>query len=363
MLRFENLRFLGWSEFFEDQLSALEAELPTKARPARVISEHREHYRLQFSADQVAWGEITGKTRHEAQSRYDYPAVGDWVLATFEGGDEHAVILRVLKRRTCLARKAAGEKDDAQIFASNVDTVFVMTSLNQELNLRRIERYLVMIGESGAEPVLALTKSDLVDHPEALVLKIMPSAASALVVTVSARTGEGFEKIQKYFQLGKTSVLVGSSGVGKSTLINRMLGHEVLRVQEVRQEDAKGRHTTTARELVHLPTGGMIIDTPGIRELQLLDDEGLHEAFPDITELALRCKFTNCQHASEPGCRIKAALESGELAPLRWENFNKLQRELLAARRKRDKAFAAEEKNKMRKSQQDFKRFGKRKPR
>jgi ribosome biogenesis GTPase len=283
-----------------------------------------------------------GRLQHDAAGRGQLPTVGDWVCASvrgdlrrqgFGGHAEHrAVIHRVLDRRTKIARKQAGFGVDEQVLAANVDTVFLVTSLNQDLNARRIERYLALVRESGAQPVVLLTKADLCDDVANMVTEIVQVAASVPVHVVSALTGTGLDTLAAYLEPGQTSVLLGSSGVGKSTLVNRLLGEERLEVRDIRARDDRGRHATSSRQLLVLPGGGLIIDTPGIRELQLwIADEGLGQAFPDVEDEATRCRFTTCTHAvGTPDCAVQAAIDRGLLSPDRLANWLKVRRELTA---------------------------------
>lgn len=350
------LKLLGWSEFFEQQ------EIETRSSdwvPARVIGEERGLFRLQ-SAHGIYWGEITGSLRHEAEGRLRLPATGDWVACTPLQGSDRAVIHEVYERRSCLVRKVAGKTSEPQILAANADTVFITTSVGEDLNPRRIERYLAMAWEGGATPVVLLTKSDLVDDITSALAAISNIAGIAEVLAVSTRTGAGLEALARYFEGNHTCVFLGSSGVGKSTLVNHLIGKEVLKTQAVREGDQKGRHTTTARHLFQLPGGGMIIDTPGMRELGLLDHEtGVGTLFADIEELANQCKFSNCEHATEPGCAVKAAIASGALDSDRMEAYRKLERELIFERNKTDKAFASETRKKWKQASKSMKTFKK----
>lgn len=319
----------GWDAHFESQWQSLGK---TDWVPARVTGEQKGMVRLQLGQLPLL-GEISGKFRHEAKSKngWDWPSTGDWVATTPRPSDGRATIHQILTRKTCLHRKSAGENQDIQILASNVDTAFIVTSLNHDLNPRRVERYLTLIRESGAVPVVLLTKADLVENPQTGIDSIAEVAAGVEVLAISAKASTGIEALKAYLQPGKTLVLLGSSGVGKSTLANRLLGEDVLKTQAAREGDDRGRHTTTARHLFQLPTGSLLIDTPGMRELQLGEhEEGLDSQFEDIAQLAHACRFGNCGHNTEPGCAIRAALASGALARDRWENFAKLQKEMQA---------------------------------
>lgn len=344
--QFEKLHPLGWSDFFENQLSHL--NLPDGV-PARVIGEEREKFRLQVG-ENIFWGEITGRFRHQVETRLDLPSTGDWVWCEPLSGSDRAVIHHLFERRSCLVRKAAGTGNEEQILASNVDVVFITSSVNQDLNPRRLERYLTLAWEGGATPVIILTKADLVESDEAraqILSKVREVAIGVDIHLVSTVTGDGLDALGAYFTGHRTGVLLGSSGVGKSTLANVLLNEEKLKTQAVRDGDDRGRHTTTSRYLFQLPDGGMLIDTPGMRELGLNDhEEGLKTLFDDVEALAQACRFSDCGHASEPGCAVKGALQSGELDAERWQSFLKLQREMFFERTKTDKALASEQKKK-----------------
>jgi ribosome biogenesis GTPase len=257
--------------------------------------------------------------------------------------DGAGTIHAVLPRRSAIVRKAAGNPTEAQVVGANIDTVFLVTSLNDDLNLRRLERYLATAWESGAQPAILLTKADLCEDAAAAVLEVQAIAFGVPVHAVSTVTGEGLAELDAYLGEGKTVALIGSSGVGKSTLVNRLAGREVLATQEIRESDGRGRHTTSHRELVPLPGGGLVLDTPGMRELQLWETtDGMQEAFDDVEELVAVCRFADCAHGVEPGCAVQAALADGSLAPERYESWVKLQRELEHLERRQGGLAAAE---------------------
>jgi len=335
----------GWNEHFDEQF---EPHAGAGLVPGRIAVEHRGAYAV-YTADGDVWAELAGRLRHEAIGRSDLPAVGDWV-ALQPLPERKAVVQAVLPRRSAFSRKIAFTETEEQVIAANVDTVFVVGSLNEELNLRRIERYLTTGWESGARPVIVLNKADLCSPEElgTLVAGVEAIAFGADVHPVSAVTGEGMERLATYLVPGETVALLGSSGVGKSTIVNRLLGQELFATQEIRA-DGRGRHTTSHRELIALPGGGLVIDTPGMRELQLWDgSEGLDEAFEDVAALAAECRFTDCQHGSEPGCAVRAALAAGSLPQERLESYGKLQRESERMERKRDARLQSEYKKKWR---------------
>lgn len=327
---------LGYSPFFSSQLDRLAR--PGLA-PARIAADGPGIYAL--LGCRAPLGELSGRLRHELHETAQ-PAAGDWV-AVADAGDR-AVIHHVLRRRTAMIRRAADTDATAQTIAANVDVFCLVSSANRDLNPRRIERYLTAVWDSGAKPVIVLNKVDLVDDSEPLAESIASVALAVPIVQVSALTGMGLESLRMHVGRGITVGLVGSSGVGKSSLINRLVGRDVQHVTDIREDDARGRHTTTRRELVLLPGGGVLIDTPGMRELGLIEDEGgVDAAFADIAEIAQACRFNDCRHETEPGCAVQAALFSGTLHAERLQSYRKLQREIAAAERKRDPILAANE--------------------
>jgi ribosome biogenesis GTPase len=324
----------GWSPFFESQVAQLHRD---DLRFARIVEEQRGVYRI--AGDAEGWAEVSGRFRHEAANAADFPAVGDWV------GVDGGIIHVRLERRGTVSRVAAGRAVDEQVVAANVDVIFLVTALTQDLNTRRLERYLTMVWDAGALPVVVLNKSDLCEDPAAVRESVCSRLPMLDVLVVSALEEVGLDALTPYLQPAQTVALLGSSGVGKSTLVNRLLGVERLRVAAISDVDGKGRHTTTARQLVELPGGALLIDTPGMRELQPWGDEStVAAAFDDITSLAAACRFTDCAHSAEPGCAVRDAVETGRLDPDRLENFRRLGREAAYEARKHDKAAAAEHK-------------------
>ena len=330
-----NLESLGWDA------SYAEAFLPHEQdglAPARVAVEHRSQY-VVYSALGELRAEAAGRLRFDGE----HAAVGDWVAISPRPEEERATIQALLPRRTAFVRKAPWLETKAQVVAANVDVVFVVCGLDANYNVRRIERYITLAWESGAEPVVLLTKADLCDDVDSHRWEVEAVAIGVPVYAVSAVTGEGLEAVTAHLGEGRTAALLGSSGVGKSTLVNALAGEELLATQEVRAADGRGRHTTTHRQLVVMPQGGIMLDTPGMRELQLWDaDEGLGTAFAEIDELAGQCRFNDCAHNGEPGCAVRAALADGSLERERFDSWRKLQRELEGLRIRQDARLRSE---------------------
>jgi ribosome biogenesis GTPase len=315
------LASLGWND---DWAARFGPHAAAGLFPGRVCVEHKELYRV-CSERGEAPAEVSGRLRYQACGRGDFPAVGDWVALAQASGDL-AVIHAVLPRRYKFARKAPGGPAEEQIVAANLDTLFVVTSLNRDLNLRRLERYLAAASRQVA-PVLLLSKSDLCECPDDAVERVRALLPAVSVHAVSALSGAGLEALAPYLGQGRTVALVGSSGVGKSTLLNRLLGRDALAVQPIREDDDRGRHTTSHRQLVALPQGGLLIDNPGMRELQLWDEADLDGTFADVAELAAACRYADCSHDHEPGCAVRRAIEEGALDEARLESYFKLRRE------------------------------------
>lgn len=317
----------GWSEVWA---AAFAPHAHAGHTPGRVILQHRNGYLVVTDAGELQ-AKASGRLRHEAQETGP-PAVGDWVALSPNPQDGAATIHAVLPRHTAFVRRAADSVRRTQILAANIDVAFVVTSMNADLNPRRIQRFLAAALDSGARPVLVLTKSDLSADPQAEAAQVAALETQTLVLTVSAREGVGLETLRLQVKPGETCVLIGSSGVGKSTLVNAFLNEDRMATQAIRASDDQGRHTTSHRQLIPLPGGGLIIDTPGIREVGLIDaEEGVEAVFDDIEHLMQECRFTNCGHASEPGCAVQAALADGTLEGSRWAHFQKLKSELAAA--------------------------------
>lgn len=339
-----DLHILGWTKEFQ---SSFESTGLSSALPARVARQDKQRYLLLCEHGELT-GHITGKMRHQSADDEDLPAVGDWVAIEPRLSELSATIVTVLPRRSAFRRSVPDTRKGparAQVLAANIDTVFLVSGLDGNFNPRRIERFVLLAWESGATPVIVLNKSDLCEDIDAAVGQTRAVAVGVDIHVVSAAHRDGLEQLRPYCAVGKTVAFLGSSGVGKSTLINSLLGEERLKTTDTRAVDGKGRHTTTSRELVLLPNGGILIDTPGMRGLQLWSDgSGVEATFGDIEEFAARCRFRDCRHSTEPGCAVQAALENGELSPDRFESWRKLQREIQFQLRRQDISAALAEK-------------------
>ena len=328
MTNFSALTGLGWQPFFQQQLSLEEWE---SSIPARVVEFHRSEMKA-----------LSNEAQSTILLQREMPrmVVGDWVLL-----DERGAFQRLLERKTCFERKAAGSEVRSQLIAANVDTAFIVCSLNDDFNLNRIERYLALVNEAGVEPLVVLSKEDLIDEPMRWVRDLTQANPGVVVEPINCLSSESVSKLGPWLGEGMTVAVLGSSGVGKSTLVNTLLGDARLETGGIRESDSKGRHTTTSRSLVQLEQGALMLDTPGMREIQLVNsEEGIASTFADIADLARSCRFGNCQHGNEPGCEVQRAIAGGDLDERRLQSYLKLLREdarnsaSIAERRSSDRA-------------------------
>jgi ribosome biogenesis GTPase len=340
------LTTFGWDDAFAAAFAAL--RVGAHVEPARVAIEFNYLYRV-WTDDGELEATIAGRFKHRAASRSELPAVGDWVAVRKRPNIDRGAIVAVVPRRSAFSRRMAGAVTDEQVVAANVDVVFIVMGLDRDFNVRRLERYLLLARESGAAPVVVLTKPDLSGSVGEQTAFAGSIAGTSPVHVVSPKLNQGLEQVTAYVTSGRTAALLGSSGVGKTTIINRLTGEDLRRTREVRGADARGRHATTHRELILLPNGGLIIDTPGMRELQLWDvGEAVRETFDDIEALAVDCHFTDCRHRDEPRCAVKAAITDGRLDSQRVESYHKLQDELVELARQQEERARREQKRRSR---------------
>ena len=335
------LRDLGWDDALRHQFEPWAAK--PHVQPGRVFIEFNYIFRVYVHGGDME-AVLAGRLKHHATRRSELPAVGDWVVVRTRPGDERGAIVAVLPRRSRFSRRMAGNVTDEQVVAANVNVIFLVMALDDDYSARRLERYLLLARESGAAPVVLLTKPDIGADVAGRVAEVHAVAADAPVHILNPRHGEGIEALVHYLTRGRTGALLGSSGVGKTTIINRLVGTDERRTRDVRAADSKGRHTTTNRELVVLPNGGLLIDTPGMRELQLWDvADAVAETFDDVEALAPGCHFADCAHRDEPRCAVKAAVDEGRLAAERLDSYLRLQDELAFLARQQDERAQVEE--------------------
>jgi len=339
----------GWDQFFEDQFT----EFYDKGLiPGRIAREERRFYSIMTNSVELN-ATLRGAIRHKAGEKRELPVVGDWVAVELQE-ESNAVIHSILERKTLISRKAAtgrkrtsGGPAEEQLIAANIDTIFIVTGLDRDFNPHRIERYLTLVYDSGANPVIILNKADLCEDLETCITETEEIAFGVPIHTMCALESKDVDELRSYLAVGKTCALLGSSGSGKSTIINSLLGYDRQKVQEVSEAVGKGQHTTSYRELIVLPSGGIVMDNPGMRELQLwLDDDDLSGSFKDIEELAQRCRFSDCLHESEPNCAVKAAIENGDLDEGRLENYHKMKREIKYVEERKTKSARTVEREK-----------------
>ena len=350
-----DLKDWGWDAHFAGMFAEAAPPWPD-AIPARIVREDRGQYRA-ATGQTIEHASVTGAFRHNHQRAESYPAVGDWVVATRVDDEEKLQIHAVLNRRTAFKRTQAGTTSGVQVVAANVDAVFIVVGMDGDFSPRRAERYITLTYESGARPIIILSKSDLCDQRDTFVAQMETVAINVPIHEVSSLQGDGVEALESYLARGQTVACLGSSGAGKSTLINALLGRDAMATALVREDDSRGRHTTTHRQLLLLPNGGALIDTPGMRELQLTgDDESLTASFKDVEALAAQCRFRDCSHDNESGCAIRAAIKDGTLSRDRLKSYHKLNRELDYAQRRQSESFAYEERQHQKSLHQMYRR-------
>ena len=319
-----DLAELGWNESWQKHFDSLD---DNNLVPARVAREDKESY-LIIGEHGESTGKVSGAFMHKTCSRADFPTVGDWVAAQFQSQEDAAIIHEILPRKSKFSRKEPGSKTEEQVLAANIDTAFLVSGLDGNFNVRRIERYVALAWDSGIDPVIVLNKADLCDELEACICEVEAIALGIPVFAMSAARNQGVDVLRSYITKGKTVAFLGSSGVGKSSIVNCLLGEDKQKVNSISDAVGKGKHTTTRRELIAFPDGGLMIDTPGMRELQVWGEgDGMKKAFRDIEELAQSCKFRDCKHDMEPGCAVKSAIENGTLSDERYRSYLKLQKE------------------------------------
>lgn len=343
---------IGFTTFFEEQL----IDGQQNRSVGRIILEHKHSYRV--LCEQGEWlATVSGHFAYETSNRLDFPAVGDWVIVEKMPGEEKAVIHQLLKRHSAFVRKIAGREIEQQIVAANVDIVFLVMSLNDDFNIRRLERYITAAWDSGAKPIIVLTKADLCDDSVPFIMDIERNAPGIEYILTSTITNEGIAQLKGILREGITAALLGSSGAGKSSLTNALMENDSMKVSSIRESDARGRHTTTHRELLMLPSGGCLIDTPGMRELQLWDQrESLDASFRDIEALAEHCRFRDCTHNKEPHCAVQRAINEGELEAARLQSYLKLGKEIAFLEKKLNTQTKLEAKRKEKKVSKGIKR-------
>ncbi|MEJ2613927.1 MAG: ribosome small subunit-dependent GTPase A [Ignavibacteriaceae bacterium] len=338
------LNSVGWNSFFEKQFEKYKL---SGFKAGRIINEQKERY-IVFTEYGNYQGEISGKLLYSTDNNSDFPKVGDWVAVSIFKEESKVVIHEILKRKNKFSRQAAGQKTEEQVIAANIDAVFIMQSQDQNYNVKRMERYISMIYEMKAEPVILLNKSDLAVDPQEKLVEIRKIFPGIISFSLSSIYNIGIEQVKEIIQPGKTYMLIGSSGVGKSTIINHLAGEDILKTNDVREKDSKGKHTTTSRQMIILENGGLLIDTPGMRGFKLWNTEsGLEETFNEIDNFAGECRFADCTHTSEIKCAVIDAVKSGKISKERYESYLKLQKELRYLETKQNKFSYLESKKRM----------------
>jgi len=328
-----NLESLGWNDFYKEDFKQYEQD---GLLPARIYLEHKNLYKV-FSERGSLSAEITGKMRFGAGSPVDFPSVGDWVALRLIDNDSRGLITAVLRRKGSFVRKVPGPVTEEHVLAANVDTAFLVAGLDNNFNPRRIERYLTLTWESGADPIIVLNKADLVESPERFIEELKSSTFGVPIIVISAKKQIGLAELAERIKPESTVVFLGSSGVGKSSIINALMGEKIMSVNEVRESDSRGRHTTTHRQLFILPQGGCVIDTPGLRGIKLWGDESdVSRTFEDVEQIAENCRFRDCSHTGEPGCAVEQALKDGTLEQKRLNNYFKMQKEMEFLRKRKN---------------------------
>ncbi|MEW6508672.1 MAG: ribosome small subunit-dependent GTPase A [Bacteroidota bacterium] len=351
-----NLNSLGWNEFFNKSFKNFDY---ITYKCGRISAENKTNYLVLTQFGEII-GEVSGKYLFESERQSDLPKVGDWVVITLFNNNELAVIHQILPRRTKISRKSADRKTDEQIIAANVDLAFIVQSLDDNFNINRLERYLSVVYQGGVKPVVVLNKTDLCNNVEEKVKLVTERTGIDKLFSVSAIKRDRLDEIIKLIEPGSTVVFIGSSGVGKSTLINALVGYDRFATNEVREQDSRGKHTTTRREMVLLPSGGILIDTPGMRELGLWNaNYGLSQTFSEFSEFAEQCKYSDCTHVHEAGCAILQALSKGEISKQRYENYTKLLKEIKYLESKQNIFVQIEEKRKWKIIHKELKNFNK----